>query len=187
MSVRANPVERYAEALLQIAGERGIERRIIEDATLISACLRDAPEVHLRLCMPSVARREKIALLRKVFGRHVNEYTLRCVERMVDRGRTSLLAELDKAVQRVRNRRERVVEVEVRTARPVDAQQKTLFAEKITEEFGPSSNITYSCSPELIGGFQIRSPERRIDCSIKAGLTTLRAALLEQKQTSRNG
>ena len=184
MSSRLKVAERYAEALLQIAEERGEESRIVGDTALISTSLRESPEVHRRLCMPSVARHEKVALLRKAFGRHISEYTLNCMERMVDRGRTSLLSELDEAVQRVRNRREGVVEVEVRTARPVDKQQRALFAEKIAREFGPSSSIVYDCSPELIGGFQIISPERRIDCSVKAGLTTLRAALLEQKQTN---
>ena len=180
MTGTAELTEIYAEALLASAAGHGLEKRVEEDAGLIAECLTAAPELHRRLCMPSVSRNEKLRVLKKVFDGHLCELTLRCMELLLKRGRASLLPQLHAAILRVRQRSAGVTEVEVTSAAALDERQRRLFEEKIGSEFGPACRISYSTDSGLIGGFTIRTPERLVDHSVRNSLEQLREQLLTE-------
>ncbi|MBN1760289.1 MAG: ATP synthase F1 subunit delta [Chitinispirillaceae bacterium] len=176
----AELTEIYAEALLATATASGLAERVEEDTALVGACLRVAPELHRRLCMPSIPRNERLYILRKLFEGHLCELTFRCMELLLKRGRISLLPELHDAILRVREKSAGVVDVEVTSAHPIDEEQRRLFEKKIRGEFDPASRVRYATDSALVGGYTIRSPERLIDHSLQNGLRQLRKRLLEQ-------
>jgi F-type H+-transporting ATPase subunit delta len=172
--------ELYAEALLDAAVAHNCEKEVVEDTALITVSFREAPLVYQRLCMPSISREEKKQVLTKAFGDHIGALTAQCINMMINRGRTALLVELSDAVGRIKHRREGVVAVEVESARDLDEHQRGIMERKVKSEFGESVMISYKKNPALLGGFQVRSPERLVDHSVRNGLKQLRMQLMQQ-------
>ena len=177
MNVNRRIADIYAEALLEAAASPDVEARVEEDAKLIGDVLVPTSGLLERICMPSVSRSEKSAILDRCFGGHVHEITRRLIGIIVRRGRTGLLAGLHDAVVRVRRRREEAVDVEVQTARGVDELQHRRFEEKIRNRFGAASRIRYRVNPEILGGFQVLSREKKVDHTLRNGLARLRKQL----------
>ena len=170
--------DRYAEAVIDTASSSGNVERVSDDLLLVKSCFTGSPALLSRLRMPSLSRDERTGILRKAFDGTVHPLTMRLIELLVRRGRVMLLAELYDAVQRVRDRREHVVQITIASARPMDKKEQSAIEKKLKSRFGDRCRMGYSIDKALIAGYRITSPEMMMDCSVRSGIDRLRERLL---------
>jgi F-type H+-transporting ATPase subunit delta len=168
----------YAEAFFETAFKQRALDTVYEDLLLVKGCFQDSPLLLTRLCMPSLNRNERNAIVMSVFNGKIANLTMRLLNLLIQRGRTELLSSMYDAVMRVRDKHEQIIDVTVACTRPVTAEQKNIFEKKIKTRFGGNSRIVYTTDPTLIAGYRITTPENSLDFSVRSGLDKLRKQLL---------
>ena len=175
MARRDTAARRYAEAAFEIgrddraldAWERDLER--------LRAVLADE-EVRALAEHPAVAYADKERVLRRVAG-DVSDEAMNLVLLMIRRGRPGAI---DKMVERFGElvRRERGVALaEVRTALPLDDEQREALTQRLHELTDQEIEINEVVDESLIGGITVRIGDQLYDASVRTRLERLRARL----------
>jgi len=171
----------YAEAAVAVAVKQGKLDVLCEDVHFINQCLSEAPELLVRLMMPSLSSNDKEHILLSVFKTNVSPLVMELMALLVRRGRIGLLAYLDDAVKKERDRFEEVTAITVTSAIPLCASEVETIEKKIHEAFGQTNRIRYATDRSLIAGYRIVTAERTIDCTVRSQLDSLREQLMRSK------
>jgi len=175
MARRETVARRYADAAFEI----GRADDTLETWERDLATLREAlGDEGLRRLMehPAVAFADKEKVLRAVL-KGVADEPLALALLMVRRGRPGAI---DAMVERFGElvRRERGISLaEVRTALPLDEEQRTAIAERLRVLTGDRVEMNEKVDETLIGGISVRIGDRLYDASVRSRLERLRARL----------
>lgn len=178
MSSRAMVARRYAEAFIAVAQQQQVLDEACCDIKLISRSVVMAPELLMRLRMPSLSKTQKQKVLKRVVTGVVEPLTLQLIEVLVKRGRVDLLPEMSDAVQEERDRIDLVTKVTVSSAVLLGNDERDAVEQKVRKLFGPTARTTYSINASLIAGYKITTADRTIDCSVRSRLDHLKEQLL---------
>ena len=175
MARRDTAARRYAEAAFEIARDTGAVEAWQRDLDALAVALGD-PELRGLVEHPGVAYADKEKVLRRVVG-GVGEQPLALILLMVRRGRPgaieSMVARFAELVRRERG----IALAEVRTALPLDAEQRRDVATRLRELTGSEIEINEVIDESLIGGIAVRIGDRLYDASVRNRLERLRARL----------
>ena len=175
MARRETVARRYAEAAFEIGKADGTLETWERDLASLRDALADA-ELRRLVEHPAVTFPDKEKVLRKVLGGIARE-PLSLVLLMVRRGRPGAV---DAMVERFAEllRRERGVSLaEVRTALPLDDEQRTAIGERLKQLTGDTIEMNEVVDESLIGGVSVRIGDRLYDASVRSRLERLRARL----------
>jgi len=175
MARRETVARRYAEAAFEIGKADGTLDAWERDLATLRDSLADQGLRHL-VEHPAVPFADKEKVLRRVAS-DVEEEPLKLVLLMIRRGRP---AAIDAMVERFGElvRRERGISLaEVRTARPLDEEQRTAIAARLRELTGDRIEMREVVDDALIGGVSVRIGDRLYDASVRSRLERLRARL----------
>ncbi|HSK92723.1 MAG TPA: ATP synthase F1 subunit delta [Candidatus Angelobacter sp.] len=175
MARRDTAARRYAEAAFEIgradrtldAWERDLDRL---RSVLADEELRSLAE------HPAVPYADKERVLRRVVG-DVSDEAMNLVLLMIRRGRPGAI---DRMVDRFGElvRRERGIALaEVRTALPLDDEQREAIVARLRELTDSKIEINEIVDASLIGGISVRIGDRLYDASVRTRLERLRARL----------
>ena len=175
MARRETAARRYAEAAFEIGRADGTLETWERDLATLREALGDE---RLRRLMehPAVAFADKEKVLRLVL-KGVADEPLALALLMVRRGRPGAI---DAMVERFGElvRRERGISLaEVRTALPLDDEQRTAIAERLRALTGDRIEMNEKVDEALIGGISVRIGDRLYDASVRSRLERLRARL----------
>ena len=175
MARRETVARRYADAAFEIGRADGTLETWERDLATLQEALGDE---RLRRLMehPAVAFADKEKVLRSVLEGVADE-PLALALLMVRRGRPGAI---DAMVERFGElvRRERGISLaEVRTALPLDDEQRTAIAERLRVLTGDRVEINEKVDETLIGGISVRIGDRLYDASVRSRLERLRARL----------
>ena len=175
MARRETAARRYADA----AFETGRADGTLETWERDLATLRDAlgdEQVRRLVEHPAVAFADKEKVLRRVVT-GVSDEPLALALLMVRRGRPGAI---DAMVERFGElvRRERGISLaEVRTALPLDDEQRAAIAQRLRVLTGDRVEMNEKVDESLIGGISVRIGDRLYDASVRSRLERLRARL----------
>lgn len=175
MARRDTAARRYAEAALEIGRADGTLDRWERDLQQLSAALADE-QLRALAEHPAVPYAEKERVIRRVAG-DVSPEALNLVLLMIRRGRPRAIPRM---VEHFANlvRRERGISLaEVRTALPLDEQQRTAVLDRLHELTGDEIEINEVVDESLIGGITVRIGDQLYDASVRSRLERLRARL----------
>jgi F-type H+-transporting ATPase subunit delta len=175
MARRDTAARRYAEAAFEIGREDRALDAWERDLERLRAVLADE-EVRALAEHPAVAYADKERVLRRVAG-DVSDEAMNLVLLMIRRGRPGAI---DKMVDRFGElvRRERGVALaEVRTALPLDDEQREALTERLHELTDQQIEINEVVDESLIGGITVRIGDQLYDASVRTRLERLRARL----------
>jgi len=153
-------LESWSEALAWLA-------QLVEDAQL-SALLRS----------PAVGRAQRAGLLIELGGDRLPAPVRNFVEVLASNDRLLLLPLIFAQFQTLKADHQRLVEVEVTSAAPLDQGQQQRLVEALVKRLGREVRIQVSIDPALIGGAIIRAGDTVIDGSLRGRLNKLAGALL---------
>ncbi len=156
----------YAQGLLEVAAERGVQPAVIESCRALAEAL--APEALAALDDPRVGKIRAKEALAAVLKDHP-QVVIDLLRLLVDRNR---LAEAPVILHEAVARAEAaagVVRVRVTAARPLAAA----LTQRLIAAVGGKADITEVVNPALIGGATVRVGDRLVDASVKRQLSEM--------------
>lgn len=175
MARRDTAARRYAEAAFELARDAGSFDDWERDLATLAAALDDA-ELRRLLEHPAVAYGDKERVLRQVV-RGVGDQPLNLVLLMVRRGRPGAIGPMVERFAELVRRQRGITLAEVRTALPLEEEQRTAVVSRLHELTGDEIQINEVVDEALIGGIAVRIGDRLYDASVRSRLERLRARL----------
>jgi F-type H+-transporting ATPase subunit delta len=169
-------VRRHAQAVFELALERGELERWASDLDTIAASL-GTPEVVALLDNPRLPFEEKARLIRQALP-EVSQLAFNLVNLLVMRHRLAIINDLAQEYHRLLDAYRQVEHVEVTTAIPLDEQEKERLARRLTEITGKHIHLDARVDPAIIGGLVARIGDTLIDGSTRVKLHNLKRELL---------
>ncbi|RJX19036.1 MAG: F0F1 ATP synthase subunit delta [Ammonifex sp.] len=171
--------ERYAEALFDIAQEKGLMEKIEQDLSDVLEALDSSQDLRRVFYHPQVPTDVKKEVAKGIFGDDVEPYTLNFLSVILDARRElfikDIIAEFARRVNETRN----IVEVTVTSAVEVPSDYKDGLIEALSKVTGKDVRVGYQVKPEILGGLVVRIGNRVIDSSIARQLERLKEQVCE--------
>ena len=175
MARRDTAARRYAEAAFEIGRADGTLDRWERDLDRLSDLLDD-PEMRALAEHPAVPFADKERVLRLVVT-DVAPEALNLVLLMVRRGRPGAFGPMVEHFRSLLRRERGVALAEIRTALPLDDEQRTDVINRLRELTDQQVEINEVVDESLIGGMTVRIGDRLYDASVRNRLQRLRARL----------
>ncbi len=176
MARRVTAARRYAEAALQTGRAEGTLDVWERDLAALGEAIRH-PILRRLMEHPAVPFADKERVLRSVVGSTVAPQPLNLVLLMIRRGRPGgiepMLARFSELLRRERG----ISLAEVRTALPLDSEQRAAVAARLGKLTGERVEMDETVDPGMLGGIAVRIGDKLYDASVRSRLERLRARL----------
>jgi F-type H+-transporting ATPase subunit delta len=169
----------YAEALLDVAQERGQAEEIARDLqTFIAEVYEQSAELEETFSSPVVKRAAKVPILDKLFKGRINDLFYNFLIVLNSKDRLGLIRHVVAAYRDLLDERAKRVRVSVRSAVPMNDEQIEHLKESITQATGLDPIITAKADPDLLGGMIVQVGDHVFDSSVRNRIETIRNQLL---------
>ncbi len=175
-----NVTFRYAEAFTEHALELGVYEKVIEDAELIFNTLNGSRELRNFLSSPVLKDAKKEELLFAVFGDKISDVTLQFLNFVVDKGRIEMLAEIMQRFLEIRDEKENITDVTLKSVFTLDEAQALKVKKKMEEFTGKKVRFHNIVDESIIGGYMAQIKDTVLDASVKRQLERLKKVLIEE-------
>ncbi|MBM3131617.1 MAG: ATP synthase F1 subunit delta [Chloroflexi bacterium] len=169
--------KRHAQAVFQIALERGELEKWRSDLTLLGQVFSD-PEVVTHLDDPKVKFEDKKKVIARALP-HLSGLALNLVYLLILRRRVRVMPQLAEEYGRLVDRRQGIEHAEVTTAAPIDESVKGRFLDELAKITGRKIVLSTKTDPGIIGGFVARVGDKVIDGSVRTRLEKLKKELAQ--------
>lgn len=168
----------YAEALMAIAREQGLEDRFGEDAALFRSTLAASADLRQLLENPTLFSSQKKAVLNQVFGSSVHPTVLNFLNLLVDRNRIAFLDGIADRYQALLRQLRNVVRADVTSAVPLTETQVQVITDKVKQLTGAAGvEIESQVDADLLGGVIIKVGSQVLDASLRGQLKRISISL----------
>ena len=170
----------YAQALFEVASERGGADDIENDLEGIKKLLETNREFRDILYHPSITKTDKKDIINKTIGRQCSSKWVRnLLYILIDKRREKILDFLPDVFKGVAGQIRGVVSVKVQTAFPLTGTRRVKLKENIEKLTKKKVELETEVNKEIIGGMIIRIENKIIDGSITNRLKNLKKNLLK--------
>lgn len=163
----------YAQAILTIAETEGRLDQVSEELFHFAKGLERSHELRSALTDISIPDERKSAAIEDLLGDRASELTKHVIEFVIAQGRTR---ELDAIVEELASmateRRDRVLG-EVRSAVPLDEDQRKRLNEALSKATGKIVDAKVIVDPSVVGGIYAKVGDQVIDASVRRRLQDL--------------
>ena len=170
-------VKRYARSLLKVATEQDALERVRADMKLLGELQVQMPEFREILSAPTVRLAQKQKLLENVFGDRLSEITRQFLHVLLVKRRITILSEVIAAFEVLWHEQHREIMVTVTTAIEPDSHLKEKIIRYLQGCTEKQPVITWLVDASLLGGLQVRWPDRLEDGSLRRKLFEMRQTL----------
>lgn len=170
----------YAEALLQVAEQRGETEQVAEQAKKLITLWHDSPELRAAMASPVLESDAKKAALITLFASEISPSFLNLLKLLADRQRIAILdAVLTRFLVLYRELRG-IALASVTSATELSDEQQQALLTKVKAVAG-TDNVEFDMSvdPSLIGGFVVSLGSQVIDASLAGQVRRLGLALVK--------
>lgn len=176
MARRETAARRYAEAALEIGRADGTLDGWERDLAQVGELLAH-DELRRLLEHPAIAFARKEKVMQQVAGEGVSREALALVLLMVRRGRPGAIGRMIEHFGELLRRERGISLAEVRTALPLEDEQRRAVIERLAELTGEKVEMNEVVDEALIGGIAVRIGDRLYDASVRSRLERLRARM----------
>lgn len=170
-------VDAYASALFEVAKAEGSLETVESELFTVARTLESSDELRSNLTDARVPAEGRQAVVEKLLSDKAHPTTTALVSFIIGSGRArDLPAIVDKLVEQSTSERGQEV-AEVRSAMPLDDDQRTRLAEALGKATGKKVSVKVIVDPAVLGGLVARVGDTVIDGSVRHRLTQLKAAL----------
>ncbi len=175
----------YAKALLEAATKAGQVDRVAEELESAKVDVFDRlPRLMGTLVSPRVSFTDKERILENAFKGKMSDILLNFLKVFARRGRFDAIAETAAAFKKLYNESRGRVEVQVRTAAPINNQLLQRIADRLKEMLGRDVVLKSKVDSELLGGVVVRVGDTLYDGSVSRKLELLREKTLKDTQAA---
>ena len=169
----------YAKAAFELAREKGGLDAWSQALKTLAALTEDAGVTAL-LTSPKATAALRAAIFAELCakaGKVLDPLQTNFVKLLAENRRLALLPEIAADYERLRAEAENTLEVELRAALPVPADEQSRIGEALKKKLGRKIELKYVEDKTLIGGAVIRAGDLVIDGSVRGKLGRLAATL----------
>ncbi|HEX3044284.1 MAG TPA: ATP synthase F1 subunit delta [Bacillota bacterium] len=181
--MHSQAAHKFAQALVELAGEKGILEPVRQAALELMEGLQ-SPEMQLFLKHPRPAGKDKKAVLQQALGDKVPPEFRNFINIIIDRRRESLLPSIMEAVIELTLEAQGYLIVELISARPLTEVEQTGVNQNLERIWQTRVHLKYRENPALIGGVMIRRGDQLIDGSLAGQLKSIKQLLIEETTLS---
>jgi F-type H+-transporting ATPase subunit delta len=167
----------YAEALLEAAQENNHLDQVRQEFDQFAAAVRDSDDLRGFLRNPQVELRAKRATLEELLEGS-DELFLNFVRLLLEKDRVAEVEEVHEEWTRLLAQRERILELELKTAVELSDEEASKVVSEIEEASGRKVVARRTVDPNLIGGLVVQAGSVRLDASVRGRLEQLREELM---------
>ena len=164
----------YAEALFRVVRAEGELDRVEDELYRFGKTLETNHELKQALSDQSLEKGQRVKILEELLGDKVSEHTLGLLTFIVLQGRARHLPQILEQVSELAAEARNSVVAEVRTAIPLDGEQRKKLAEALSKATGKRVEVKVLVDPSVIGGVVAKVGDTVIDGTIKHRLEQLR-------------
>lgn len=170
--------ERYTEALLDIAVEKGIVDKIEKELEWVDHLIKDNREIIRFFTNPIIPREKKKGLIDKVIVPQISTLLKNLFYLLVDRKRMGILIFLLGVYKDRANKLKGIVKAEVESAIPLSSEKIGHLRNRLEEIFKKKIEVETKVIPSIIGGIKVTVGSKVIDITIVNRLKRLKERLL---------
>lgn len=170
--------ERYTEALLEIAVEKGIVDQIERELEWTDNLIKKNREIIRFFTNPIIPAEKKKGLIDKVIVPGVSALLKNFFYLLVDRKRSGILVFLLEEYKNRVNKLKGVVKAEVETAIPISSEKIGSLRKRLEDIFKKKIKIETKVIPSIIGGIKVTVESKVIDITLVNRLKNLKERLL---------
>jgi F-type H+-transporting ATPase subunit delta len=166
----------YAQALLELADQRGSRTAVVENCRELADGL--GPAVIAQLNDPRLGKAKAKDALRAAFAGKLEREVLDLLLLLVDRNRLGDAPAIAAEAVRTAEREVGLVRVQLTTAEPLSAAAQERITSSLKRQLGPGALIGSATDPALIGGLTMRIGDVFVDGSVRRQLAEMKAKIL---------
>ena len=168
----------YAEALFEVAREKGRIDSVGEDLGQFAAAVEADPNLQVFLFGPHLSSAEKAAgLKRAVLG--ADPELLNFFELLIEKHRMPELFRIRREFEQLRKREQRLIDVTVTSAVELDPAVVSRIGEEIERQTGQKVELASRVDGEILGGIVLQVGNMVLDASISSRLEKLRKSVAQ--------
>jgi F-type H+-transporting ATPase subunit delta len=176
MPRRETAARRYADAAFDIGRTDGTLDAWERDLATLGELIR-TDELRRFLEHPAITFEAKERVMERVAGDAMRREALNLVRLMVRRGRPGAIGPMIERFGELLRRERGIVLADIRTALPLDDEQRRAVADRLAELTGGKVEMNEMVDEALIGGIAVRIGDRLYDASVRSRLERLRARM----------
>lgn len=169
--------DRYAAALLDLAGGREVWQQIADELQELVTGMDQDPELDRFMSSGSVRGEPRRESFEKLFRGRLNDLLLNTLQVLNARRRCNLIRALHRCVQLRLEFVQDEREVKVQTAVPLWHELRTAIKSVVSGWIGKTAILVEEVRPELIGGLVIQVGDLRVDGSVLSRVQAIRHQL----------
>ncbi len=166
----------YAHAAFEVAGKNGNFERWSEMLKLLAQVVRDA-RVRPMLSSPKLTNEKRVEMIATIAGEHLSAEGKNLVDVLAHYGRLKVLPEIAERFEVLRSEAEGVVDVEVTSHSPIDAEFQARLSDVLKKRLGREVRLHLATDENLLGGAIIRAGDLVVDGSVRGRLQKLAGVL----------
>jgi F-type H+-transporting ATPase subunit delta len=160
----------YGQALFQIARAEGALESVEDELFRFARILENETELRQALTDPGLPPEQRAKMITELLGNKATPHTVNLIAFVVQQGRARELTKIiDSLVQLAAEERKKAV-AEVRSATPLDEQQREKLKEAITKATGKQVELKVLVDPTVIGGLLVRVGDQVFDGTVRRRL-----------------
>jgi F-type H+-transporting ATPase subunit delta len=171
-------VKIYAEALFQIADERGRVEEVYGELQQLECIFNDSKEFTTFLTSPKVERQEKKRLLQKVLSSDFSRLTIHFLLTLIDKNREILIPYMANEFKDILDRIHNRIDVEITSAMRLQDDLLRKATETLSRSLNKEILVNQKIDPDILGGIVVRVEDRILDGSIRGQIERLKAQML---------
>jgi len=168
---------RYAEALFDLARERGLIEKIRAELDLLVQTVEAAAGLRALMERPDVDPERKIAIITAALGGRFSETVLALLGTLIRHRRGAEIPALADAYRELADEAAGVVRAEACTVVPLTPQQKARLVAALGRLTGRKVILQERIDPEVLAGLRVHVGEKLIDGSAAWRLRRMREEL----------
>ncbi|HUR18341.1 MAG TPA: ATP synthase F1 subunit delta [Acidimicrobiales bacterium] len=170
-------VHAYASALFEVARAEGALDTVEEELFRVARTFEGSDELRSTLTDQAIPVEMRQGIVEQLLGDRASPVTTSLVSFVVGAGRArDLPAIIDRLVEEAADQRDEVV-AEVRSAVPLDVEQKTRLAAALSEATKKKVSVKVIEDPSVLGGLIATIGDTVIDGSIRHRLDQMKESL----------
>jgi F-type H+-transporting ATPase subunit delta len=164
----------YAQALFQVAKAEGALEQVEDELFRFARTLENETRLREALTDPSLPAERRARMVEELLGPKASPHTTNIVAFLVQQGRARELPKIiDSLVQLAAEERNKAV-AEVRSATPLDAEQREKLKEAIASATGKQVELKVLVDASVIGGLLVRVGDQVFDGTVRRKLQMAR-------------
>jgi F-type H+-transporting ATPase subunit delta len=180
-SIVSGMAGRYAQALFDLAQERGATDQVAADLSAFSALVAESPDLQRFIKSPVFTAEEQVRALTAVLSRtEIAGIAGNFLKLVAAKRRLFAIADMIRDFNKLNDFAKGLARAEVTVAEPLKdshvAALKTALAELTG---GQSVEMTFKVDPSIIGGLIVKLGSRMVDGSLKTKLNSIRTRMKE--------